>query len=378
LQKYEVLECGDVEKLIRKRESPLSSPVYFVHIEETYGVISRAHIATGHGGRDRMHKHLSPKYANIHIEFLEIFKSFCLSCQEKKSRKRIKGIVVKPILSDNFNSRMQIDLIDMQSSRNSRYNWILVAQCHLTKFVVLRPLTSKRAIEVAHQVLDIFLLLGAPAILQSDNGSEFTAKVIEELKSLWPTLAMVHGKPRHPQSQGSVERANGDVKNMLLAWMSDNSTQDWPVGLKFVQQNKNCSFHAGIKMSPYKAMFGVEPRIGLASTALPPEIIHQLQTEDDLRAACQGSGDTGESFHLGDTNVEDALVSGDGSYAEFAAEYDSNDAEGDAPHNTVHDAPCDALSLRDTSNEPLHESTNEVDNAAYLYSAESIDCKLSF
>ena len=200
LQKYEILECGDVEKLIRKRESPLSSPVYFVHIEETYGVISRAHIATGHGGRDRMHKHLSPKYANIHIEFLEIFKSFCLSCQEKKSRKRIKGIVVKPILSDNFNSRMQIDLIDMQSSRNSRYNWILVAQCHLTKFVVLRPLTSKRAIEVAHQVLDIFLLLGAPAILQSDNGSEFTAKVLEELKSLWPTLAMVHGKPRHPQS----------------------------------------------------------------------------------------------------------------------------------------------------------------------------------
>ena len=78
----------------------------------------------------------------------------------------------------------------------------------------------------------IFLLFAAPAILQSDNGSEFTAQVITELKELWPQLIMVHGKPRHPQSQGSVERANSDIKDILVAWMSDNNTQDWTVGLK--------------------------------------------------------------------------------------------------------------------------------------------------
>jgi hypothetical protein len=59
--------------------------------------------------------------------------------------------------------------------------------------------------------LDIFLLLGAPVILQSDNGTEFTANVISELKEFWPSLKMVHGKARHPQSQGSAERANGDI-----------------------------------------------------------------------------------------------------------------------------------------------------------------------
>ena len=62
--------------------------------------------------------------------------------------------------------------------------------------------------------------------------------------SVYP-LAMVHGKPRHAQSQGSVERANGDTNNMLLGWMSDNSTQNWSLGLKFVHQYKNCSLHAG-------------------------------------------------------------------------------------------------------------------------------------
>jgi hypothetical protein len=38
----------------------------------------------------------------------------------------------------------------------------------------------------------------------------------------------VHGKPRHPQSKGSVERANYEIKDMLVAWMSENDTADNP------------------------------------------------------------------------------------------------------------------------------------------------------
>ena len=102
-----------------------------------------------------------------------------------------KGVVVRPILFRDFASRGQVDLVDMQSMAQGQYKWIMVYQDHLTKFCVLRPLTSKRAIEVCHQLLDIFLLFGAPAILQSDNGSEFTAEIINELKIIWPELVMV-------------------------------------------------------------------------------------------------------------------------------------------------------------------------------------------
>ena len=44
----------------------------------------------------------------------------------------------------------------------SHFKWIIVYQCHLTKFCIIWPLTSKRAAEVAIQLLDIFLLFGAP------------------------------------------------------------------------------------------------------------------------------------------------------------------------------------------------------------------------
>ena len=107
---------------------------------------------------------------------------------------------------------------------HGQHKWIMVYQDDLTKFCILRPPTSKRASEVAYQLLGIYLLLGAPSILQSDNGSEFTAQVITELK---PDHVIVHGKPRNPQSQGSVERANCHIKHMLIAWMSVNDTQNW-------------------------------------------------------------------------------------------------------------------------------------------------------
>ena len=45
---------------------------------------------------------------------------------------------------------------------------------HGQKFVMLIPLTSKRTSAVAVALLRIFTTIGAPSILQSDNGREFS------------------------------------------------------------------------------------------------------------------------------------------------------------------------------------------------------------
>ena len=34
-------------------------------------------------------------------------------------------------------------------------------------------------------------------------------------RELWPSCSIVQGKPRHPQSQGSVERVNLEIKKVL-------------------------------------------------------------------------------------------------------------------------------------------------------------------
>ncbi|XP_063601946.1 uncharacterized protein LOC134778057 [Penaeus indicus] len=65
--------------------------------------------------------------------------------------------------------------------------------------------------------------------------------------------------------------------------MGDNTT-DWSIGIKFVQFQKNSSLHAGIRKSPYAAMFGYEAKVGLTSSSLPDEVIQRMQCEDDLLA----------------------------------------------------------------------------------------------
>jgi hypothetical protein len=57
----------------------------------------------------------------------------CEECQLKKRKIASKGLVFKPLLSKDFNSRGQVDLVVMQSMRDGD---ILHYQDHLTKFAV--------------------------------------------------------------------------------------------------------------------------------------------------------------------------------------------------------------------------------------------------
>ncbi|XP_049886470.1 KRAB-A domain-containing protein 2-like [Pectinophora gossypiella] len=218
----------------------------------------------------------------------------CDVCQQKKTKKK-RGLVSKPILHTEMNSRCQVDLIDFQTQPDEQFKFIMVYQDHLTKFVLLRALTSKRAAEVAYHLNDIFLTIGAPCILQSDNGREFVNNVISELATLWPELKIVHGKPRHSQSQGSVERANQDIENMISSWLKDNNSTKWSEGLRYVQFMKNRAFHSGIKQSPYKALFGIEPRVGLSTSSLPQDILKDIQDEDDLRQVIEDDSECNQS-----------------------------------------------------------------------------------
>jgi hypothetical protein len=65
---------------------------------------------------------------------------------------------------------------------------------------------------------------------------------------MWSNVKIVHGKPRHSQSQGFIERTNRDVEDMLATWMAQNNTMDWPNDLKFIQFQKNHAFHSGTNL----------------------------------------------------------------------------------------------------------------------------------
>lgn len=251
-------------------------------MEEYHEKIEKAHHNTGHGGRDKIIYYLKNN-SFIPRSAISLFLEMCETCNSKKSGRNL-GVVVKPIISKDFNVRGQVDLIDFQSCADGEYKWLLNYQDHGTKFLYLRPLKSKMALEVALELMKIFLEQGAPHILQSDNGREFTADIVKQLLLLWPHCKIVHGRPRHPQTQGSVERSNQDVEQKLRTWMHENKSKNWSLGCYFVQWQKNITHHRIIGRSPYQSLFGNEPKMGLESTNIPSAIIKQLETEEDLDA----------------------------------------------------------------------------------------------
>jgi hypothetical protein len=281
LNRYDVMIVENVQKLIHPLKQGDSVVKFYVHDSDLFTVLHEAHVAIGHGGRDRMLKELDIKYKNVTRHDVELYISLCEPCQKKQKGSK-RGVVVKPLISSEFNSRCQVDLIDFQSQPDREFKFIMVYQDHLTKFVILKPLKTKTAAEVAYHLVDIFTLIGAPSILQSDNGREFANKIVYNLKDYWPTLKIVHGKPRHSQSQGSVERANQDIENMISTWMQDEKTDRWSEGLRFVQLMKNRALHSGIKRTPYEALFGCKVKVGLTTSSLPRDILDSINSEEDL------------------------------------------------------------------------------------------------
>jgi hypothetical protein len=77
-----------------------------------------------------------------------------------------------------MNSHYQINLIDMQNNPDGIQKFVLVYQHHLTKFVLLWLLDTRRAEEAAPS--DTFTTFGALNFLHSDNGREFCNRVIEQ------------------------------------------------------------------------------------------------------------------------------------------------------------------------------------------------------
>ena len=197
LKTYDVLNLGNQDKLVKKiQESDDTSIKYYVPINEVYDVIRIAHSNIGHRGIKYTLKEIKKKCMNVTEKQVKLFISECNECKIKRAKPRNSSrLVIRPIISNDFNVRGQVDLIDMQSSPDGEFKFILNYQDHFTKFCVLRPLKSKTATEVAYNLLDIFTTFGAPAILQSDNGREFTAKVIKELSLIWKILKLSTENP---------------------------------------------------------------------------------------------------------------------------------------------------------------------------------------
>ncbi|CAJ0920858.1 unnamed protein product, partial [Mesorhabditis belari] len=93
------------------------------------------------------------------------------------------------------------------------------------------------------QIMIPFFSVAGPLVLQTMEES------LQINVAQWPGCKIVHGKPRHSQSQGSVEQANADIEDILSVHQRETKTTEWARFLPLIQYRKNIRFHSGIGRS---------------------------------------------------------------------------------------------------------------------------------
>lgn len=117
--------------------------------------------------------------------------------------------------------RVEIDLLEVYSSKSDQlsstyhnFRLILSVINAFSKYYWLLPISDKRADTVAKCLHHVFQEYGCPHILHSDNGREFTGRVIDCLCKTM-NIKRINGSPYHPQSQGQAESLNKRVRSTL-------------------------------------------------------------------------------------------------------------------------------------------------------------------
>jgi Integrase core domain len=256
---------GDVKNTSSLAPSSLTSSVSYSTLVP-YGRIERI-LTRLHGDLHIKSKQL---YAIVQTYFIGItremtrkFVSCCKQCGNaknitEKDKRKVKRL--QPIHSESLFERWEIDLFnfDRVDIRNGVANYVkcYVVQCvdHKSKLRFAEYIPTKDAIHVVTFLNRVFGILGAPKILQSDNGSEFVNYQMDELASRWG-FEHVRSRPYHPATNGAVENANKSLKCAIKNWIASNPEEDWTKWLPIIVHTMNSNIHLMLNTSPYQFIF---------------------------------------------------------------------------------------------------------------------------
>jgi len=142
------------------------------------------------------------------------------------------------------------------------YDSILVVVDQLTKMVHFIPTTKKTSAEGLARLFEdnVWKLHGLPESIISDRGPQFTAGLMRELNEILGIKSKL-SIAFHPQMDGQTERVNQELEQYLRMFI-DYRQEQWSEWLGTVEFTYNNKVHSSTQMSPFKANYRQDPRIG--------------------------------------------------------------------------------------------------------------------
>ena len=226
-QKNYVIEDGT---LLRKQEPPCSAVPFVPTGRMRADILKIYHDTPGNGahfGRDKTTRKIRERYYwPSMIADIENHIKSCLPCAQNNHRRQKPPGKLKPIpppegiwklLSMDFHGP-----INPTSRKGKRY--IIALTDVLSKFVIakaVRDCTATTAVDFL--VSDVILKYGTPTCILTDNGSHFTAQL---MNNLFEHLGVTHlySTVYHPQTNGQIERFNATMDGKIAALCNERRT----------------------------------------------------------------------------------------------------------------------------------------------------------
>ena len=153
------------------------------------------------------------------------------------------------------------DFKERREPLEGRYSWILAvkdlaSRCQLA----WQPLVEATAEAVQATYTRLFEEHGPPLVLKSDNGGQFKA---DETKALLAQYAVVplYSPKRHPQYNGGVERANGQLTGYPGGHAREGSTSYRPAR---PAPTRKVQLELANELARTRGMRGLDPRLAAA------------------------------------------------------------------------------------------------------------------
>jgi len=142
------------------------------------------------------------------------------------------------------------------------YDSILVVVDWLTKMVYFIPTTEKTLVEGLARLFrdNVWKLYGLLESIISDRGPQFVARLMRELNGILGIESKLL-TAFHPQTDRQTERVNQELEQYLRMFI-DHRQEQWPKWLGTAEFAYNNKVHSSTQMTPFKANYGQDPRMG--------------------------------------------------------------------------------------------------------------------
>ena len=254
-------QTGLVRRWVKRERFPDRAPV-LAPIAMIPQILDAAHKTkwTGHGGIFRTHERILehfwwPKITEQVIKYVNA----CATCQLAKSTPANPAPLQSLPIPDAPNVRVHLDLMGpLKSTDENKY--ILVITDAWTKYADVVPLKSKTAEEVAQAFIDNWICtFSCPKTILTDNGGEFTNKVMEEITKKM-NIEHKWTSPFHPQTNSSAESFNRSIIKFMKVIL-ENDTLEWVKHLQWLKLAYNTTVHKTTLETPFALTFAFPARL---------------------------------------------------------------------------------------------------------------------